>query len=110
MNAVALLRRARARGLVFRVESDSVQVKGGSSLADKSGALAFLREHKAAVLAVLRAETHPLVVAAREVLGAELVSVRPTPSDPVRPAGSPRPKPPADRVLCLDFGKRGRRA
>jgi hypothetical protein len=102
VNAVALLRRARARGLVFRLEGDSAQVRGGATLADKAGAIAFLREHRAAVLTVLRAESNPAIAAARDVLGAELVSVGPpTPSAVL----------PADRVLVLDFtGKGGRHA
>ena len=50
VNGVALLRRLRARGFMFRIEGDAVQVRGGNPGADKAAALAFLREHKAAVL------------------------------------------------------------
>ena len=50
VNGVALLRRLRALGFMFRIEGDAVQVRGGNPGADKAAALAFLRENKAAVL------------------------------------------------------------
>jgi hypothetical protein len=100
MNAVVLLRRLRSRGFVFRLVGDSAQVRGGNGEIDKAATLALLREHKAAIATVLRAEASPVVMMVQEALGAELVAVR-TPAEAMLLQS-------ADRVLALDF--RGRRS
>jgi hypothetical protein len=76
MTPFALVQHLRSRGYSVRRDGDELVIRGPRPT-DEQASLAWLREHKHEVLAVVDAEQHPSVQMALDVFeGAEIVDVK----------------------------------